>query len=357
MSHIAALRLERRRRARTAFVVLAFALVATCAANLALGALDISVSKIAAALLEALGISAGDTLAPHERSTLFAVRFPRVALGLLVGSALALSGAAMQSIFRNPLVEPGLLGVASGAALGAMLAIVLGDGLASQLPPPLGRALVPAGAFVTGLLSAWAVTHLGRVDGRTSTAVVILAGIAVNSIAGAGIGLLTYLANDAQLRTLTFWTLGSLSGATWPDIRIAVFLVVVGSVILVALRHPLAMLELGEREASHLGVDVERTKRIALAVVALLVGAAVSLAGVIGFVGLVVPHLVRMALGHDARLVIPASLLAGGTLLIAADLAARTLVAPAELPLGVVTSAIGGPFLFFLVLRHRRSAW
>jgi len=357
MKDLAALRLERRRRAHTALVLLALALVGTCAANLALGALDIPLSKIVAAIFEPLGFGAGDSLAAHERSTLLAVRLPRVALGLLVGSSLALSGAAMQSMFRNPLVEPGLLGVASGAALGAMMAIVLGEDLASRIHPELGRLLVPAGAFVTGLIAAWAVTHLGRVDGHTRTAVVILAGIAINSIAGAGIGLLTYLADDAQLRTLTFWTLGSLSGATWPDLRVATFLVVAGSIILIALRHPLAMMELGEREASHLGVDVERTKRVTLTVVALLVGAAVSLAGVIGFVGLVVPHLVRTALGHDARFVLPASLLAGGTLLLAADLAARTFVAPTELPLGVVTSAIGGPFLFFLVLRLRRSAW
>lgn len=293
---------------------------------------------------------------PSAAATILQLRLPRVALGLIVGAALAVSGAAMQGVFRNPLADPGLVGVSSGAALAAVAVIVLGAplGLAGA-----GRWLLPLASFGGAALATWLVARLSRVDGTTQAAQMLLVGLAVNAISGAGIGLLAHIASGPALRALTFWMYGSLGRAGWPEIA-ATAPVVTLALLLIPLRgRELNALLLGEAEAAHLGVDVERLKRALVLLVLLAVGGAVALSGIIAFVGLIVPQLIRLWAGPDHRLLLPASALLGGVLLTLADTAARTLAAPLELPIGVLTALIGGPFFIFLLLRlrGRGEAW
>lgn len=266
-------------------------------------------------------------------------------LGAGVGAALATSGAALQGLFRNPLVDPGLIGVSSGAALAAAATLVLVEELS---------VLVPAAAFAGGLLATLAVSYLGMREGRTHVATMLLAGIALNALTAASTGLLLFVATDAQLRNVVFWNLGSLAGATWRALLLAIPLIGVSVVLLPCFSRSLNLILLGEAEATHAGIDVERVKRRTVILVALAVGASVSVSGVIGFVGLVVPHLVRLVLGPDHRGVLPGSALLGASLLLASDLVARTIVAPAELPIGIVTAAMGAPFFLWL-LRGKRA--
>src|SRR5699024_4884524 len=242
------------------------------------------------------------------------------------------------------------IGVSSGAALGAVLVIVLG----TWLPLPAGPMALPIAASMGGLAATVVVYRLGRSGGHTDVATLLLAGIAVNAIAGAGTGLVTYFADDAELRTLTFWLMGSLGGIGWPQFMVAVPFMLVCSVAVCLLGRPLNAFLMGEDVAHHLGYPVERIKALAVLLCAVAVGAAVAVTGVIGFVGLVVPHVLRLAIGADHRLLLPASALLGGAGLVAADTAARTLVSPAELPIGILTTLLGGPFFLFLLLRQRR---
>jgi iron complex transport system permease protein len=272
-------------------------------------------------------------------------------LGIAVGSVLALSGVAMQGLFRNPLADPGLVGVSGGAALGAAFAIV-GGSMLGDLSPAIEPYLLSVCAFIGGLVVTAVVYRFGRSNGQTNVATMLLAGVAMTAMAGAG-GLFTYLADDATLRTLTFWNLGSLNGASYP--RLWPLLIVAVGVAWWLPRRAAALnaLLLGESEARHLGFNVERIKLELVLCTALGVGAAVAAAGLIGFIGLVVPHLMRLLVGPDHRVLLPASLLAGASLLLLADLVARLLLAPAELPIGIVTALIGAPFFLYLLVRGR----
>ncbi|WMR34577.1 FecCD family ABC transporter permease, partial [Metapseudomonas otitidis] len=254
--------------------------------------------------------------------------------------------------FRNPLADPGLVGVSSGAGLGAAVAIVGGAALGG-LPEALAPHLLSISAFAGGFLITALVYRLGRRDGQTSVVTMLLAGIALNALAFATIGLFTYLADDATLRTLTFWNLGSLNGASYA--RLWPLLVVVLAVIAWLPRRASALnaLLLGESEARHLGFDVERLKGELVFCTALGVGAAVAASGLIGFIGLVVPHLVRLLAGPDHRVLLPASALAGASLILFSDLAARLVLSPAELPIGIVTALVGAPLFLYLLLRGR----
>lgn len=296
---------------------------------------------------------AGTPLAAHERVVLFDIRLPRLAMGLLVGAALAVAGTLMQGLFRNPLADPGLVGTGAGAGLGAVAAIVLGGLLPAAIGATLGAWLVPLAAFA----GAWGVTlllyRLAQTGGQTSIATLLLAGIAIAALAGALTGILVALADDQQLRDLTFWGMGSLAGASWP--KLAVALVLVGPALLLAPRLGPALnaLALGEAAAAHMGHDVERLKRRAVLGVAALAGAAVALAGGIGFVGIVVPHLLRLAAGPDHRRLLVDAALLGAALLVLADLVARRITAPAELPIGIVTAVMGAPVFLWILLRRR----
>lgn len=292
---------------------------------------------------------------PQQAAVLTAIRLPRVLLAVLTGAGLAVAGALMQGLFRNPLADPSLIGVSAGAALAAASVIVLG---AAWLPGALREGApamfaLPLAAFAGSLAVTALVYRIGRAHGQLSLPMTLLAGIAVNALAMAGLGMLIYLASDEQLRTLTFWNLGSLAAGTWPTLAAVAPLVVLALAAGWRLAAPLNALALGEARAEHLGVDVPRTKRFAIVLAALATGSLVAVTGVIGFIGLVAPHLVRLMCGPDHRIVLPGAALLGAVLMLAADMVARTIVSPAELPIGILTAALGAPFFLLLLLRRR----
>ena len=338
---------------RPLFIALGLLLVLVLWLSLALGPVSLPLGDTLRAALRLLGLPLTADASLQQAELIMAqIRMPRTLLGLTVGMVLALCGVAMQGLFRNPLADPGLVGVSSGAALGAAVAIV-GGAAFGGLPEAFAPYLLSACAFVGGLLVTALVYRLGRREGQTNVATMLLAGIALTALAGAAIGLFTYLADDATLRTLTFWNLGSLNGASYS--RLWPLLIVAVGVALWLPRRAAALnaMLLGESEARHLGFNVERIKLELVLCTALGVGAAVAAAGLIGFIGLVVPHLMRLLVGPDHRVLLPASLLAGASLLLLADLVARLLLAPAELPIGIVTALIGAPFFLYLLVRGR----
>ncbi|MFF8188256.1 FecCD family ABC transporter permease [Microbacterium sp. NPDC016588] len=285
----------------------------------------------------------------NGEATLWLIRLPRILMAVLVGATLATAGVVMQGVFRNPLAEPGVIGISSGAAVGASASIVFGLGF-------LGPLTLPALAFAGGLVATVIVYVSARSDGRTEVVTLVLTGIAVNAVGGAAIALFTYLGSTQQREQIVFWQLGSLNGTRWGDLAVVAPLAVVGIAVCLFFAGSLDLLALGERQAEHLGVRVERLRVVAIVVIALLTCAAVAFCGIIGFVGLVVPHLMRMVLGPGHRLLLPASALGGAVLLLAADLVARTAVSGSELPIGMLTALIGGPFFFWLLRRTRRRS-
>ncbi|MCX4753673.1 iron ABC transporter permease [Kitasatospora purpeofusca] len=336
-----------RRPGRTTLLTvgLAVALVVFAVLAAGIGAYRIPLGDILASFGHRLGLG-GHELDRVPESVLWNVRLPRVVLALLVGGSLGCAGAVMQGVFGNPLAEPAVIGVSSGGAVGAVGCIVLGL-------DALGTWTVTASAFVTGLLTVFAVYAMSRSGGRSEVVTLILTGVAVNAFCGALIGLFLFTADTAAISQVTFWQLGSLSQATWGKVLGVLPFALVGLAVAPRYARSLDLLALGERPARHLGVDVERMRLVLITVVALLTAAAVAVSGIIGFVGLVVPHLLRMLAGPGHRFLLPASALAGALVLVAADLAARTLAEPAELPLGVLTALIGSPFFFWLLRRTR----
>ncbi|MFC9750681.1 FecCD family ABC transporter permease [Streptomyces niveus] len=311
-----------------------------------LGAYDIPLGDVLSSVRHRMGIG-GAALDRVPESVLWNVRLPRVVLALLVGASLGCAGALMQGVFGNPLAEPGVIGISAGAAVGAVASIALGLSF-------LGNWTVTVCAFVSGLLTVLLVYAMSRSGGRTEVVTLILTGIAVNAFAGALIGLSIFFADNAQISQITFWQLGSLAQATWPKVLAVLPCALLGLAVAPFYARKLDLLALGERPARHLGVDVERLRVILVLVVALLTAAAVAVAGIITFVGLLVPHLLRMANGPGHRFLVPGSALGGALVLVAGDLAARTVAAPAELPLGVLTALFGSPFFFWLLRRTRR---
>ena len=338
----------RSRRAR-GLLVLVPLLVVSAGVALGQGAVALHPLQVLSILLEPLGVPRLAEFSPQQAAVLQAIRLPRVCLGLLVGSALAVAGAALQGLLRNPLADPGLLGVSGGATVGVATVTVLHIRW-------FGAHTLPVAAFLGSLLAILVVSSLAREHGRTHVAMMLLCGIAINALCVSGTGLLTYFSTDDQLRVLAFWQLGSLASATWTSVAVLapLVLVCVGGMLL--LGSPLNALLLGEANARHLGIRVERLKAVLVVLVALGVGAAVAVSGMIGFVGLMVPHLVRLALGSNHRVLLPLSALLGASLLVLADLFARTVVIPSELPIGIVTSLVGAPFFLFLLLRQRKGA-
>lgn len=295
----------------------------------------------------------GREMGLRERVVLLDIRLPRLLTAVLVGAALAVAGAVMQGLFRNPLADPGIVGVGAGAGLGAVMAIVLGAFLPAGLASILGMHLVPVAAFLGGWASTLILYRVSTRGGRTSVATMLLAGIALGALAGAATGLLIYIADDAQLRDLTFWGLGSLAGASWAKLAAAAPVILAGLVAAPFLARALNGLALGEAAALHMGIPVQRAKSLAILSVAAATGAAVAISGGIGFIGIVVPHLLRLAMGPDHRFLLPAAALLGAALLLGADMIARVIVAPAELPIGIVTAILGGPVFLWILLRRR----
>ena len=343
----------RQRRARVALAILIVGLCAVAILSAGKGAVVLTPEQVLAALVRPLGIHAFGDVTTQQTLVLWAIRLPRIVFAGLVGAALAASGAGLQGIFRNPLADPTLIGVAGGASFAAALVFVLGGKVVSDSGENFGALLLPLAAFAGALLATFLVLKLSRVGSRTVVTTMLLCGIAINALAGVGTGALTFAASDRELRSLTFWSLGSLGGSTWTVVAVSAPLLLAGIFILPRYARTLNLFLLGEAEARHLGVRVDRVKLVIVVLSALAVGAAVAFSGVIGFVGLVVPHLLRLALGPDNRYVLRLSPLLGALLLIGADLIARTAVAPAELPIGIVTAAIGAPFFLWLVVRQR----
>jgi iron complex transport system permease protein len=335
-------------------MVLGLAALLVALVSLGIGAVRIPPERVAAVLA---GWLTGDaqTLASREALVILNIRLPRLFLGAMVGAGLAVAGALMQGLFRNPLADPGLVGVSAGAGLAAAATIVLGDRLLSGVIGKLPFAALPAGAFLGGLLTTTLLYFIATREGRTSVATMLLAGVALGALAGAMTGFLAYLSDDRQLRDLTFWSLGSLGGATWTKVWAVapVILPLLGAMAFLA--RGLDALSLGEAEAFCLGVPVQRLKIAIIVLTALAVGASVAAAGLIGFIGIVVPHMLRLVIGPGHRALLPLAALGGAALLVAADTIARIIVAPAELPIGIVTAAIGAPFFLWLLLRGDRS--
>ncbi|MDQ2746237.1 MAG: iron chelate uptake ABC transporter family permease subunit [Acidobacteriota bacterium] len=315
------------------------------------GSVEITQSQIFAILLKKIGFAFSSDFTIQQEATLFDIRLPRIVLGALVGAALGISGAAMQGIFRNPLADPSLIGISSGAALAATAVVVIGDAVAFSLPPILQLFAFPAAAFAGALVTTLAIYRLATIGGRTVAATLLLAGIALNALAQSIAGFLTFYATDTQIRSLTFWKLGSLGNGSWSAVLTALPFILIPILLFSRLARPLNALLLGESEAGHLGFDIEKIKRQAVILAALSVGASVAFTGLITFVGLIVPHLLRLLIGPDHRYLFPASALLGAILLLSADLIARTLVAPAEMPIGILTAIIGAPFFLWLLIR------
>jgi iron complex transport system permease protein len=329
----------------------ALVLVVAVLASLSLGATGITLSALGR-VLHAYMFGGSDSEQIMEQLVLLDIRLPRTLLGAFVGASLAVSGAMMQGLFRNPLADPGIIGVSSGAALAAIATIALGNSLAAPLIQSFGTYALPFAAFIGGFITTALLVLIAGRHGQLMVGTLLLAGIAIGALSGAFSGLIAYASDDRELRDLTLWSLGSLSGASWPKVfAILPFMVVIAFVLPRVIRALNGFL-LGEAEAFHLGIDVERTKWLIIFTTALSVGAAVAVAGIVGFVGIVVPHFVRLIAGPDHRFVLPCSALMGASLLLLADVIARMAVRPAELPLGVVMAAIGAPVFLHLVLRR-----
>lgn len=320
--------------------------------SVTIGAFPVSIQNTLSVLLYQLGLPI-HWHSTQEANVLWHIRIPRILLALLVGGGLGVSGAALQGLFRNPLVEPGLIGVSSGGALFAVVYIVFGSFFpwALNLFGSLG---LPLFAFVGGLVNVLLVYHLANHGGRTDISLLILAGVALTALSGALIGLSLFYADEAALRNFTFWSLGDVGGADWGKVQIGLLFILIPSFAIVFQYRNLNALALGENEAFHMGVSVQRVKYTILFLSALTVGVGVSMTGTIGFVGLIVPHLIRLKFGADHRLVLPGSFLLGAGLLTGADLLARTLVMPAELPIGIITAILGSPFFIWLIINVKK---
>ena len=314
------------------------------------GPVDISLQDIGQGIMRSLGVEPSSM--SGSSAIVSVIRIPRVILGVFVGAALGISGAALQGLFRNPLVDPGLIGVSSGGALGASIWIIFGASL-SFIPEYLKVFMIAVFAFFGSLLAMLLVYQIGSRRGHVSVAAMLLGGIAINALAAAALGFLIFVSDDTQLRSINFWTLGSLGGANWGKIWPSLFIIFSASLLILRDAKNLNLFALGEADAKHLGCDTVKLKRRMVVLPAMATAAAVSVSGIIGFIGLVSPHLIRLMVGTDHRLVLPGSALLGITLILTADICARTAAAPAELPLGIITSLIGAPFFIWLLIRQR----
>lgn len=343
---------DRTARGVTTMVLLVLLLIVASLVSLHSGATSVG-------LIDLIHYLFGDAsaLTDQDRMILESVRVPRTVLGLLVGAGLGVSGAMMQGLFRNPLADPGIVGVTSGAAFAAVTAIVLGGTVLAPIQAMLGLHFLPLMAFLGGLVNTLLLYAIATRNGQTSTTTLILSGIAIGAMSAAATGLLIFMADDRQLRDITFWSLGSLSGASYAKVTAALPFILAILAVMPFVARGLDALILGDAAAYHMGVPVQRLKRLSILAVAAACGAAVAATGAISFVGIVVPHLLRLAIGPSHRFLLPASALGGAALLLLADSVARIVVAPAELPIGIITALLGAPVFLMLILgRNSRSA-
>jgi iron complex transport system permease protein len=328
-------------------MLLAVGLLVMIVTGLSLGAAPLSLGELWTVVRTGPGGSDG-----FANPIFWEIRVPRVVLGILLGAGLAVSGACLQAFFRNPLADPVLVGISGGAALGAVMFLAL---------VPAGTLMIfglSGASFAGGMITTVIIAFMAQVNGRMRAVTFLLCGIAITALTNAGISYCLHLSNDQQLRSIVFWLMGSLGQATWQQVGVAAPLIALSLVALPWLAKPLNALLLGEAEATHLGVPVERVKRLLIVTSAASVGAGVAVCGMVGFVGLMVPHLVRLLVGADHRWLLPGCALMGGALVVGSDVLARVVVAPAELPLGVITAVMGAPFFLWLLLKERgRILW
>ena len=337
---------KRRTRRIVLFCVMAVLLTATCIYSITVGQYELDLRELWP-ILKAGPLAATDL----DSSVIWQIRLPRLVLGLFVGAALGLGGALMQAVFSNPLAEPSIIGVTSGAGIGAAFAIVFGAGI-------LGSWSVPASAFIAGVLTTLLVYQLSRTSGKVQVLNLVLVGIAANAIAGAAISMLVFLAPTTAREQIIFWQMGTLAGANWEHTGIVAIIVTATTAFAMFLGKKLDLLALGDTAASHVGLNVQRVRIAAIALSTLLTAAAVSFAGIITFVGLVIPHIVRTVAGPSNRILLPASAIGGALLIGSSDILARALIPFADLPIGIFTALIGGPTFFFLLrqmIRKRRT--
>ena len=327
-------------RQRHLLLTFLISLIVSALLAVTIGSFKISVFDILLGKLDELG-----------STILYTIRMPRVMLAAFVGASLAISGACLQGLFRNPLADPGLIGVSAGAALGAAFAIVFSSRFISL--DFLGPYLIPFSAIIGSasvIIILFVITKGFGYDGVTY---MLLAGIAVNAIAGVGIGVLTYISDDSELRSLTFWTMGSFGGVTWPLIMPAIVVILFSIVWIIGLSRKLDLIQLGDVEASRLGINIKKVRFGVIISSAVVVGISVALSGMIGFVGLVVPHLVRILGGVNHLYVLIGSAISGSILMIISDMMCRVIISPAELPVGLITSGLGSPFFLWLIFKMR----
>ena len=335
-------------------MILLLLLVVCIVLSACVGAVDLSLVEIVDLIKHKSGLSGNMVNSIHE-GLFFEIRLPRTFLCLFVGAALSVSGTLMQSLFRNPIVEPGLIGTSAGSALGAALVIVLGNNSLFNHIQFLGDLLMPVCAFVGGLVATLLVYYFSASLQRINISIMILAGIAINAIANGATGFLSYIARDPQARSITFWSLGSLSGTNWQAVYMVGLSTISGFVLALRFAKPLNALQLGDAEANYLGVHTERLKISVILINTLLVSIATSLVGIIAFVGLIVPHLLRLLKGSNNRYLIIGSALLGATVLLLTDTICRIIIAPAEMPIGIVTAFIGAPVFLWLLSRFKNN--
>lgn len=336
------------------FLLLALPVSGLLAAGI--GAMSINPLQVAAILLDKAGLPAPVAYDEGMANVLLLIRLPRVIMGMLVGAGLAVSGAALQGLFRNPLADPGLIGISAGASFFAVLLIVGASSVAFLFPAGLlmQHYLLNMITFLGACLTSFLVFRLSRTGGKTLIATLLLAGIAINALCGAFTGLITYTADNEQLRSITFWMLGSLGAASWSNVLALAPFVLMPVIGLPRLARSLNAFALGEAEAAYMGVPVKRLKMEIILLSTLAVGACVAVSGIIGFVGLIVPHILRTASGNDHRYLLVNSALLGAALLTLADILSRTIIAPAELPIGIVTAILGAPLFIGLLVKQKK---
>jgi len=319
------------------------------------GAVHISFHQIITYLLQFSGLRTSNSADSINSELFLEIRLPRVLLCAVVGAALAVSGALMQALFRNPIVEPGLVGTSSGAALGAATIFVLGTQFKFLMNTLIGSFILPLAAFCGGLAATLVVYKLSAIRGRVTVATMILIGVAMNALAAGGTGFLSLIARDPQARSITFWSLGTFSGADWSSFYIVATATGISIFAALYFAKGLNALLLGEAEAQALGINTERLKTSIIIINTLMVAIATSFVGVISFVGLVVPHILRILRGSDNRYLIMGSALLGANLLLMADAVARTIIAPGEMPIGILTAMVGAPVFIFILIKQAKS--
>lgn len=338
------------------FVLLVILLVAAIIWATGTGALHISPSSVISVLLHKVGIDTGIGFTQQQENVLWIIRLPRVLMAVLIGSTLATCGGAMQGLFRNPLADPGLIGISGSASTAAVLMIVLGGQLLNGFHSLEGQYSLNIATFIGALLATILIYKFSQQQGKTNVGIMLLAGVAMNAISGALTSFITLSANDQQLRSVTFWMMGSLGGASWLTI-VGILPFCLACIIgLPQFAKSLNAFSLGESDAAYLGIKTERLKTMVMLLCAIGVGACVAVSGIIGFVGLVVPHIIRMIIGPEHGRLLIASALSGAMLLVLADMFSRTVAAPIEVPIGIITAMAGGPFFLYLLWREKKKA-